>query len=182
MVFSSHIFIFYFLALILGAYYFSPRRLKHLVLTLGSYLFYAWWNPWFVLLMIASTFIDFLCGKIIFNSTPEKAQRKIGLLISIAANLSILGSLSTETFLRKTFLYWHVQLVSVKLYCQNFSIKSFCLLESPSTHSNQCHTQLTFIEKKRSLPKIFSPLHAMSQCSPSSLPGPLSDTVISLNS
>ena len=91
MVFSSHIFIFYFLALILGAYYFSPRRLKHLVLTLGSYLFYAWWNPWFVLLMIASTIIDFLCGKIIFNSNPEKAQRKIGLLISIAANLSILG-------------------------------------------------------------------------------------------
>ena len=41
--------------------------------------------------MIASTIIDFLCGKIIFNSNPEKAQRKIGLLISIAANLSILG-------------------------------------------------------------------------------------------
>ncbi len=91
MVFSSHIFIFYFLALILGAYYFSPGRLKHLVLTLGSYLFYAWWNPWFVLLMIASTMIDFLCGKIIFNSSPKKPQRKIGLLISIAANLSILG-------------------------------------------------------------------------------------------
>ena len=91
MVFSSHIFIFYFLALILGAYYFSPGRLKHLVLTLGSYLFYAWWNPWFVLLMIASTIIDFLCGKIIFNSSPKKPQRKIGLLISIAANLSILG-------------------------------------------------------------------------------------------
>ena len=91
MVFSSHIFIFYFLALILGAYYFSPGRLKHLVLTLGSYLFYAWWNPWFVLLMIASSIIDFLCGKIIFNSSPKKPQRKIGLLISIAANLSILG-------------------------------------------------------------------------------------------
>ena len=91
MVFSSHIFIFYFLALILGAYYFSPGRLKHLVLTLGSYLFYAWWNPWFVLLMIASTMIDFLCGKIIFNSSPKKPQRKIGLLISILANLSILG-------------------------------------------------------------------------------------------
>ena len=91
MVFSSHIFIFYFLALILGAYYFSPGRLKHLVLTLGSYLFYAWWNPWFVLLMIASTVIDFLCGKIIFNSSPKKPHRKIGLLISIVANLSILG-------------------------------------------------------------------------------------------
>ena len=91
MVFSSHIFIFYFLSLILGAYYFSPSRFRHLVLTLGSYLFYAWWNPWFVLLMIGSTIIDFLCGKIIFNSDHEKPHRKIGLLISIAANLSILG-------------------------------------------------------------------------------------------
>ena len=91
MVFSSHIFIFYFLALILGVYYFSPHRLRHLVLTLGSYFFYAWWNPWFVLLMITSTIIDFTCGKVIYGSGSKTHYRKLGLLISIIANLSILG-------------------------------------------------------------------------------------------
>ena len=91
MVFSSHIFIFYFLALILGVYYFSPHRLRHLVLTLGSYFFYAWWNPWFVLLMITSTIIDFTCGKIIYNANSKTHYRKLGLSISIISNLSILG-------------------------------------------------------------------------------------------
>ena len=91
MVFSSHIFIFYFLALILGVYYFSPHRLRHLVLTLGSYFFYAWWNPWFVLLMITSTIIDFTCGKVIHGADSKTHYRKLGLLISILANLSILG-------------------------------------------------------------------------------------------
>ena len=99
MVFSSHIFIFYFLALILGVYYFSPHRLRHLVLTLGSYFFYAWWNPWFVLLMITSTIIDFTCGKVIYGSGSKTHYRKLGLLISIIANLSILGFFKYGGFL-----------------------------------------------------------------------------------
>ena len=62
MVFSSHLFIFYFLPLVLLIYYALPRRGKHLALTLLSYLFYGWANPLFVVLMLASTLIDYLCG------------------------------------------------------------------------------------------------------------------------
>ena len=58
MVFSSHFFIYYFLPLALVVYYLSPRRLRHLGLTLLSYLFYGWANPAFVVLMLASTTID----------------------------------------------------------------------------------------------------------------------------
>ena len=45
MVFSPHVFVFYFLPLTLVLYYAAPWRGRHLVLTLLSYLFYGWANP-----------------------------------------------------------------------------------------------------------------------------------------
>ena len=62
MVFSSHLFVFYFLPVALAIYYTSPRRTKHLLLTLLSYVFYGWANPYFVFLMLTSTVIDYVCG------------------------------------------------------------------------------------------------------------------------
>ena len=48
MVFSSHLFIFYFLPLALLLYYAMPQRGRNLLLTLVSYVFYGWANPLFV--------------------------------------------------------------------------------------------------------------------------------------
>ena len=62
MVFSSHLFVFYFLPLSLLGYYLLPLRGKHVFLTLVSYVFYGWANPWFVLLMFVSTVIDYVAG------------------------------------------------------------------------------------------------------------------------
>ena len=62
MVFSSQLFLFYFLTATLVLYYLSPRWLKHLTLTAVSYVFYGWANPLFVVLMFVSTLIDYLCG------------------------------------------------------------------------------------------------------------------------
>jgi alginate O-acetyltransferase complex protein AlgI len=61
-VFSSHLFMFHFLVVALACYYAAPRWAKHLVLTLLSYAFYGWANPLFVVLMFASTVIDYVCG------------------------------------------------------------------------------------------------------------------------
>lgn len=91
MVFSSHIFIFYFLALVLGAYYLAPARWRHLVLTLASYAFYGWWNPWFVFLMLGSTWIDYRCGKMVGAEGASPARRKLGVWISVLVNLGVLA-------------------------------------------------------------------------------------------
>ncbi|MBI2438536.1 MAG: MBOAT family protein [Lentisphaerae bacterium] len=105
MVFSSHLFLFYFLPGALLVYYLMPRRGKHALLTLLSYVFYGWANPLFTVLMLASTAIDYFCGLIIANNSlgwrPEApalaagAERsrlqKTTLVISICSNLSLLG-------------------------------------------------------------------------------------------
>lgn len=106
MVFTSHVFMFYFLPATLALYYLMPRRVKHLMLTLLSYLFYGWANPYFVILMFGSTVVDYVCGLTISGqfranwSRPIRAlpvgaartrRQRVALLVSIASNLSLLG-------------------------------------------------------------------------------------------
>ena len=90
MVFSSHIFVYYFLPIALLSYYLLPRPAKHFGLTLLSYFFYGWANPPFVLLMFASTVVDYTCGRVI-SGTEYHRNRKLALTISICSNLTLLG-------------------------------------------------------------------------------------------
>ena len=65
MVFSSHIFLYYFLPLSLLVYYSLPwRPARHLSLTLVSYVFYGWANPKFVAVMIATSTIDYVTARV----------------------------------------------------------------------------------------------------------------------
>lgn len=95
MVFSSYIFVFFFLPLTLFGYYLLPgNRTAHgkrnFFLLVMSYIFYGWSNPWFVLLMLTATAINYVCGGIIARSTSERA-RKTSLVIAVIASLSLLG-------------------------------------------------------------------------------------------
>ena len=105
MVFSSYLFIFYFLPGALLLYYLAPRRLRHAVLTSLSYVFYGWANPLFVPLLLASTVVDYVCGRVIARERarvvradaapgaavdPTRAAKR-ALAVSIASNLGLLG-------------------------------------------------------------------------------------------
>jgi alginate O-acetyltransferase complex protein AlgI len=106
MVFSSHIFLFYFLPIALGLYYLCPPRGRQLLLALLSYVFYGWANPWFVFLMLFSTVVDYCCGNWVVGrwrmpvlgrgepagpGLPPTRQRKLAVAISVVTNLSLLG-------------------------------------------------------------------------------------------
>ena len=107
MVFSSHLFLFYFLPLALVAYYAMPRWGKHLALTALSYLFYGWANPLFAVLLFTSTGIDYVCGLAMTGHLRRQTWRspiaplardgvrtrgqKLAVAISICSNLSLLG-------------------------------------------------------------------------------------------
>jgi len=73
-VFSSYLFLFYFLPAFLLAYYAAPRRAKHLVLTLASYLFYGWANPLFVLILLASTVVDYIAALVMTTRISVKVM------------------------------------------------------------------------------------------------------------
>ncbi len=88
MVFSSYLFLFFFLPTALLGYYASPRKWKHLVLTLFSYFFYGWANPYFCVLMLFNTAVDYTNGRLM-ERFP--ARKKLYVTLSIVCDLSILG-------------------------------------------------------------------------------------------
>ena len=56
-----------------------------------SYLFYGWWKPWFISLMLVSTFVDYLCGKVISAPGASQKRRKTAVVVSCCVNLGLLG-------------------------------------------------------------------------------------------
>ncbi len=88
MVFSSYLFIFFFLPLALLGYYISPARWRHGVLTAFSYVFYGWANPVFVPLMLFTTLADYTNGRLI-AAFPQ--HKKLFVTISVIVDLSVLG-------------------------------------------------------------------------------------------
>ena len=91
MVFTSHIFVYYFLPLLLLVYYNLPYRWRNAFLTVMSYAFYGWWNPAFMTLMLFSTAVNYICGKVISAPGATAARRKTALVASVIINLGLLG-------------------------------------------------------------------------------------------
>lgn len=97
MVFSSLTFLFGFLPLFFICYYVAGRfggiRGKNIVLFLFSLVFYAWGEPVYVLLMIYSTILDYVCGRMIEAGERKgnRKQKKIFLSISLIGNLGLLA-------------------------------------------------------------------------------------------
>ena len=102
MVFTSHIFIFYFLPVFLLVYFNLPRQWRNLWITVGSYIFYGWWQPWFVCLMMFTTVMDFIWGKVITRAGATAAQRKLAVAACVVTNLSLLGFFKYYMFTAET--------------------------------------------------------------------------------
>jgi len=102
MVFTSYIFVFYFLPLFLVVYFNLPRQWRNLWITLASYVFYGWWQPWFVCLMMFTTVMDFMWGRVITRPGATGAQRKLAVAACVVTNLSFLGFFKYYMFTAET--------------------------------------------------------------------------------
>jgi len=102
MVFTTHIFVFYFLPLFLLIYYNLPYRWRNLSITLGSYAFYGWWEPWFVCLMLFTTIMDFIWGKVITREGATPLERKLAVAACVVTNLSLLAFFKYYMFAAET--------------------------------------------------------------------------------
>ncbi len=89
MLFNSLEFVVFF-AVVYGLYIVLTHRWQNVLLLLGSYLFYGWWDWRFLLLILASTVIDYTCGLRIGSSQSPPARRA-WLTLSMVGNLGILG-------------------------------------------------------------------------------------------
>ncbi len=90
MIFSSPIFLFLFLPVVLTGYFLLPRLwLKNLWLLAFSLVFYAWGEPVFIQLALASTLMNYFLGRWV-DRTEEPYWRKFAVGMAIALNLGML--------------------------------------------------------------------------------------------
>ena len=90
MLFSGIPFLFYFLPAVMILYFLVPRCLKNTVLLVFSLLFYAWGEPVYVFLMIATICMFYGCGLAIEKSR-RVGLKKFWLILSIVISLGLLA-------------------------------------------------------------------------------------------
>ncbi len=102
MLFSSIPFLYYFLPIVLILYFIVPKALKNAVILVTSLFFYAWGEPEYVVLMIASIIIGYISGLLI-EAFREKGNSKIILVISVVINLGFLAYFKYADFFIDNF-------------------------------------------------------------------------------
>lgn len=102
MVFSSLLFLFMYLPIVLIIYYVIPYKFRNLFLFAANLVFYGWGEPVFVTLMLFSTVVDYVNGYFIDKYRANKKVAKRFLLASIFINLGLLCFFKYTGFLTET--------------------------------------------------------------------------------
>ena len=104
MVFSSLLFLFRFLPVLLIVYFVAPRRYRNGVLFLGSLIFYGWGEPVYISLLLFSTLVDYIHGRLVWRFMEEGKQKRARLCVasSVIINLGLLGVFKYADFLMET--------------------------------------------------------------------------------
>lgn len=97
MVFSSSVFLLYFLPVFFLIYSIASKEYKNYIILIASIFFYAWGAPKFVFVIVGSTLIDFQIVKALYKSKKERI-RKLLLFLSVFTNLGLLAFFKYANF------------------------------------------------------------------------------------
>lgn len=101
MVFSSLIFMFVFLPIVLAVYYILPKKFRNAFLLIADLFFYGWGEPVLILLMVFSIALNYAAGLLIEKFDPDEKKRKGILIASVVIDLGMLAFFKYAGFLTK---------------------------------------------------------------------------------
>jgi alginate O-acetyltransferase complex protein AlgI len=92
LVFSSVFFLFFYLPVVLLAYYLTPLRWRNLTLFVLNLIFYAWGEPVYILIMFLSIAIDYTHGMLVdrFKGKGQDKKARLAVCSSVVFNLALL--------------------------------------------------------------------------------------------
>ena len=102
MLFSSIPFLYCFLPAVVLVYFLVPKTLKNAVLLLFSLVFYAWGEPKYVFLMLATIGVFYGCGLAI-GKAQQQAYKKFWLILSVVVGIGLLGVFKYADFFVENF-------------------------------------------------------------------------------
>ena len=91
-----------FLPLVLTLYYITPRRFRNLTLFIVDLVFYAWGEPWLVILMLFSILLNYTSGILIGINREKKGLARFIFILSVILNLGLLGFFKYAGFIGET--------------------------------------------------------------------------------
>ncbi|QKJ30229.1 MBOAT family protein [Mucilaginibacter mali] len=103
MVFNSYTFVVFFAIMLILHNLSIAWKAKKVNLLLASYVFYAAWNPPFILLLWLSTVVDFFVGRSLYTQ-QNKHKRRMLLVISLIGNLGMLCFFKYGGFILENFV------------------------------------------------------------------------------
>ena len=90
MVFSSIVFLFFYLPITLAIYYVAPRPWRNAVLLAVNLVFYAWGEPVYIVIMLFSILVDYTHGLLVEKYRANDKKAKLIVLSSVVINLGLL--------------------------------------------------------------------------------------------
>ena len=105
MVFSSLLFLFRFLPLFLALYFAVPKAFRNGILFIGSLIFYGWGEPVYISILLFSTLVDFIHGKLVghFKEKGNLKGARLAVASSAVINLSLLFVFKYTDFVIRSF-------------------------------------------------------------------------------
>ncbi len=103
MPFNSLTFLVFFVIVLVGYHLPQSWRVKKTCLLIASYIFYAAWNPPFVILLWISTAVDWVAAQRI-AATENRGKRRAWIAVSMVANLGLLGFFKYGGFVLDNFV------------------------------------------------------------------------------
>ncbi|WP_420600863.1 MBOAT family O-acyltransferase [Flagellimonas sp.] len=105
MLFNSIEFLF-FLPLVFFLYWLVAKTEKsqNILIIIASYVFYGWWDWRFLLLILASTTMDFIVGQQIYKNLEVRNKAKYWLWTSVVFNVGLLGFFKYYNFFIDSFI------------------------------------------------------------------------------
>ena len=103
LVFSSSIFLFFFLPLVIAGYHLLKGRFRLYFLLFASLLFYTWGEPVYIWVMLFSIAVNYLFGLLVHAcAASNKSVRRLILFAAVCLNLGILFYFKYLTFATET--------------------------------------------------------------------------------
>ncbi|MCI5816939.1 MBOAT family O-acyltransferase [Ruminococcus sp.] len=143
MVFSSIVFLFYFLPIFLIVYFFTPKKLKNSVLFLSGLIFYSWGEPVNVIYMLLCILVNYGAGRLMERADHNEKRRRLIMILSVVFSLGLLGVFKYSGFFAGIFgLDFKGPALPIGISFYTFQSMSYCI----DLYRRQIHVQKSIVD------------------------------------
>ena len=119
MLFNSVDFLIFF-PIVVFVYFLIPKKIKHIWLLVSSYYFYMCWNAKYVMLLLFSTVVTYLCGVILQTLKQHQQEIKhVVVLKKLCVTVSFVLNLGILFF----FKYFDFAIENLNIFLSNFHVQ-----------------------------------------------------------